>query len=139
MHAITFAAIIVFGGITLFLKNDYFIKIKPTVLNWGFALVFLGAQLLFKKNLLRMMLADKLAMPDFAWARLNLMWVAYFFAIGAVNFYVATYFSAEVWGKFRVFGMYGALIVFMVLQGFYVYRHMIPDPEPAGAEPKDPS
>ena len=136
MHAITFAAIIVFGSVTLILNDDYFIKIKPTVLNWGFALVFLFAPLLFKKNLLRMMLGDKLAMPDFAWSRLNLMWVAYFFLIGAVNFYVATHFSAEVWGKFRVFGMYGALIVFMVLQGFYVYRHMIPEPEPAPADPK---
>ena len=48
MHAVTFAAIIVFGAITLLLHDDYFIKIKPTVLNWGFALVFLGAPLLFK-------------------------------------------------------------------------------------------
>ena len=138
MHAITFAAIIVFGSVTLFLKDDYFIKIKPTVLNWGFALVFLGAPLFFKKNLLRMMLGDKLAMPDFAWSRLNLLWVAYFFAIGAANLYVANNYSAEVWGKFRVFGMYGALLAFMVLQGFYVYRHMAVEPEPA-VEPKDPA
>ena len=131
MHAITFAAIIVFGSITLLLHDDYFIKIKPTVLNWGFALVFLGAPLFFKKNLLRLMLGEKIAMPDFAWARLNLMWVAYFFAIGATNLYVANNFSAEIWGKFRVFGMYGALIAFMVIQGFYVYRHMLPEPAPA--------
>ena len=135
MHMITFAAIIIFGSITLFLHDDYFIKIKPTVLNWGFALVFLGAPLLFKKNLLRMMLGEKLAMPDFAWQRLNLMWVGYFFAIGAANLYVANHFSPEIWGKFRVFGMYGALIVFMIAQGFYVYRHMIPEAAPA--EPKE--
>ncbi len=131
MHAVTFAAIIVFGAITLLLHDGYFIKIKPTVLNWGFALVFLAAPLLFKKNLLRMMLGEKLAMPDFAWARLNLMWVAYFFAIGAANLYVANNFSDEIWGKFRVFGMYGALVAFMVVQGFYVYRHMQPEPSPA--------
>ena len=131
MHAITFAAIIVFGAITLLLHDGYFIKIKPTVLNWGFALVFLGAPLFFKKNLLRMMLGEKLAMPDFAWVRLNLMWVAYFFAIGAANLYVANNFSDEIWGKFRVFGMYGALVAFMVVQGFYVYRHMQPEPLPA--------
>ena len=134
MHAVTFAAIIVFGAITLLLHDGYFIKIKPTVLNWGFALVFLGAPLLFKKNLLRMMLGEKLAMPDFAWARLNLMWVAYFFAIGATNLYVANNFSDEIWGKFRVFGMYGALVAFMVVQGFYVYRHMQPEPSPADAK-----
>lgn len=134
MHAVTFAAIIVFGGITLLLHDDTFIKIKPTVLNWGFALVFLGAPLLFKKNLLRMMLGEKLAMPDFAWARLNLMWVAYFTAIGAANLYVALRLPAEVWGKFRVFGMYGALLVFMVIQGFYVYRHMLPEPGATAAD-----
>ncbi len=124
MHAFTFAAIIVFGSITLFLKDDLFIKLKPTALNWGFALVFLGAPLFFKKNLLKMMLGEKLALPDVAWSRLNLMWVAYFAMIGAVNLYVALTFSPEIWSKFRVFGMYGALLVFMVLQGFYIYRHM---------------
>ncbi|MBL8382578.1 MAG: septation protein IspZ [Burkholderiales bacterium] len=140
MHAITFAAIVVFGSVTLLLKDDYFIKIKPTVLNWGFALVFLGAPILFRKNLLQLMLADKIAMPARAWARLNLMWVAYFAAIGGANLYVATYLSPEAWGKFRVFGMYGALLVFMVLQGFYVYRHMteVAEPAPAADDPPPP-
>ena len=137
IHAITFVAIIVFGSVTLLLHDDYFIKIKPTVLNWGFALVFLGAPIFFKKNLLKLMLADKVALPDFAWGRLNQMWAFYFFAIGAANLYVANNLSQEAWGKFRVFGMYGALLVFMVLQGFYVYRHM--QPEPAPADPKEPS
>lgn len=135
IHAITFAAIIVFGSVTLFLHDDLFIKIKPTVLNWGFAVVFLVASLVFKKNLLKLMIGDKLSMPDFAWTRLNLMWVAYFVFIGAANLYVALNFSPEVWGKFRVFGMYGALIGFMVLQGFYVYRHMTHEPAPA--EPRE--
>ena len=98
--------------------------------------MFLGSPLFFGKNLLRAMLGDKLAMPDFAWSRLNLMWVAYFFAIGAANLYVALHFSAETWGKFRVFGMYGALLAFMVLQGFYVYRHMIPESEPGPSDEK---
>ena len=136
MHAFTFAAIIIFGSITLILHDEIFIKLKPTVLNWGFALVFLGAPLLFKKNLLKMMLGEKLAMPDFAWSRLNLMWVAYFFMIGAVNLYVALNLSAEAWSKFRVFGMYGALLVFMVVQGFYIYRHLpqeLPQEAPAPA------
>ena len=124
MHLFTFAAIVVFGSITLFLHDDLFIKLKPTALNWAFALVFLGAPLFFKRNLLKMMLGEKLVMPDFAWARLNLMWVAYFALIGTVNLYVALNFSPEVWSKFRVFGIYGALLAFMVLQGVYIYRHM---------------
>ena len=136
IHAITFAAIIVFGSITLLLHDEMFIKLKPTALNWAFALVFLAAPLLFKKNLLKMMLGEKLVLPDFVWNRLNLMWVAYFALIGAVNLYIALHFSVETWSKFRVFGLYGALLVFMVLQGFYIYRHL--PPEPAAPEPKQP-
>lgn len=124
MHLVTFLAIIAFGSLTLMLHDDRFIKLKPTALNWAFALVFLCAPLLFKKNLLKLMLAEKIVMPDPAWGRLNLMWVAYFFLIGAANLYVALQLSAEAWGSFRVFGIYGALLVFMVIQGFYVYRHM---------------
>ena len=133
MHLFTFAAIVVFGSITLFLHDDLFIKLKPTALNWAFALVFLGAPLFFKRNLLKMMLGEKLVMPDFAWARLNLMWVAYFALIGTVNLYVALHFSPEVWSKFRVFGIYGALLAFMIVQGVYIYRHMPHDgPAPEG-------
>ena len=136
IHAITFAAIMIFGGITLLLHDDLFIKIKPTVLNWGFAVVFLVAAQVFGKNLLKMLLGEKLSMPDPIWGRLNLMWVAYFFFIGAANLYVALRMSAEAWGKFRVFGMYGALLVFMVIQGFYVYRHIAH--EPAAKPPDQP-
>ena len=133
MHWFTFAAIVVFGSITLFLHDDLFIKLKPTALNWAFALVFLGAPLFFKRNLLKMMLGEKLVMPDFAWARLNLMWVVYFALIGTVNLYVALHFSPEVWSKFRVFGIYGALLAFMIVQGVYIYRHMPHDgPAPEG-------
>ena len=135
MHAFTFAAIIIFGSITLFLHDEMFIKLKPTVLNWGFALVFLAAAVLFKRNILKMMLGEKLAMPDFAWNRLNLMWVAYFFMIGSVNLYVALNLSAEAWSKFRVFGIYGALLAFMVLQGLYIYRHMPQNMAPETSPP----
>jgi len=124
MHWFTFAAIILFGGITLALHDEIFIKLKPTVLNWGFALAFLCAPLFLKKNLLKLALGDKIVMPEFAWGRLNLMWVAYFFVIGAANLYIALTMPLEVWSSFRFFGMYGALLAFMVIQGIYVYRHM---------------
>ena len=136
MHAVTFAAIIVFGSITLFLRDDLFIKLKPTALNWAFALAFLGAPLFFKKNLLKLMLGEKLALPDLVWSRLNLMWVAYFALIGATNLYIALNFSVEVWSKFRVFGLYGALLVFMALQGFYIFRHL--PPEEVASDAKSP-
>jgi intracellular septation protein len=137
MHLFTCAAIILFGSITLALHDETFIKLKPTVLNWGFALAFLAAPLFFKKNLLKLAIGEKILMPDFAWARLNLMWVAYFILVGAANLYVAMTFSKEIWGKFRIFGVYGALLAFMVIQGLYVYRHMRHD-EPEGTPPPAP-
>jgi intracellular septation protein len=131
MHLATSLAIIAFGALTLMLHDDRFIKLKPTVLNWVLALVFLGAPLFFKKNLPKTMLEKQIVMPDLAWGRLNLMWVAYFFIVGAANLYVALEFSREIWGSFHVFGMYAALLVFMVIQGFYVYRHMQHEEAPA--------
>src|ERR1700761_6657764 len=77
MHLVTFAAIMIFGSLTLALHDDRFIVFKPTVLNWILGLCFLVAPLILKKNLLKTMLDDKLAMPDRAWASLNLMWVGY--------------------------------------------------------------
>jgi len=124
MHLFTFGAIVLFGSVTLLLHDEIFIKLKTTVLNWGLALAFLCAPLFLKKNLLKLTLGDKLVMPDLAWARLNLMWVGYFFLIGAVNLYIALNFTLEVWSSFRFFGIYGALLVFMVIQGVYIFRHM---------------
>ena len=77
------------------------------------------------------MLAEKIALPEYAWGRLNLMWVGYFLIVGAANLYVALEFSREAWGSFRVFGIYGALLVFMVIQGIYIYRHMAHETPPA--------
>lgn len=139
MHLFTCIAIILFGGLTLALHDPAFIQIKPTILNWGFALVFLAAPLFFKKNLLKMMLGEKIVMPDFAWSRLNLMWVAYFVIVGAANLYVAQTYSLEVWSSFRFFGIYAALLVFMVVQGVYVYRHMQHDVPAASTPPVPPA
>ena len=139
MHLFTCIAIILFGGLTLALHDPAFIQIKPTILNWGFALVFLAAPLFFKKNLLKMMLGEKIVMPDFAWSRLNLMWVAYFVIVGAANLYVAQTYSLEVWSSFRFFGIYAALLVFMVVQGVYVYRHMQHDVPAAPPVPPAPA
>ena len=135
MHLFTFVIIIVFGGLTLFFRDEMFVKWKPTILNWSFALVFLFAPLLFKRNLLRTMLGDKIKLPDFAWGRLNWMWIAYFAAIGAVNLYVAYNFPTDTWVNFRFYGLYSALIGFMVLQGLYLYKHMEELPEQANPDP----
>src|SRR3954463_16231176 len=72
------AIIVVFGGATLLLQDETFIKWKPTVLYWLFAAVLAGSALGFRKNLIRTLLGEQMRLPDPIWARLNWSWVAFF-------------------------------------------------------------
>ena len=109
MHWINLAIIVVFGGATLFLHDEVFIKWKPTVLYWLFAVVLAGGQWLLKRNFLRSMLGKQIQLPDPIWNRLNLAWTAFFAAVGALNLYVAYSWPTETWVSFKVFGIFGLL------------------------------
>jgi len=124
MHWINLTIIVVFGGATLFLHDEVFIKWKPTVLYWLFAAVLGGGQWLFKRNFLRSMLGAQIQLPDPVWSRLNLAWVTFFAAVGGLNLYVAYNWPTETWVSFKVFGIFGLLLVFVVLQSLYLGRHM---------------
>src|SRR6186713_186349 len=80
--------IVVFGGATLLLRDETFIKWKPTVLYWLFGAVLAGA-IALRRNLVRSMLSDQVQLPDAIWTRLNWSWVAFFAFMGALNLYVA--------------------------------------------------
>ncbi len=133
MHWINMAIIVVFGGATLFLHDEVFIKWKPTVLYWLFAVVLAGGQLLFKRNFLRSLLGAQIQLPDAVWNRLNLAWVLFFTAVGALNLYVAYGWPTEIWVNFKVFGIFGLLLVFVVLQSVYLGRHLH-SPDEASAQ-----
>ncbi|OVZ54766.1 septation protein A [Pigmentiphaga sp. NML080357] len=133
MHWINLAIIVVFGGATLFLHDEVFIKWKPTVLYWLFAVVLAGGQLLLKRNFLRSMLGKQIQLPDAIWNRLNLAWVLFFTAVGGLNLYVAYNWPTETWVSFKVFGIFGLLLVFVVLQSIYLGRH-IKQPEEMSAQ-----
>ncbi|MFM8442930.1 MAG: septation protein A [Methylococcus sp.] len=124
MHLVSLVLILVFGGATWFLRDPTFIKWKPTVLNWLFGLVFLGSQFIGDKPVIQRMLSAQIELPAFVWRRLNLAWVAFFLTIGAVNLYVAYTYEESVWVNFKLFGMLGLTIVFVLLQSVYLSRHM---------------
>ena len=129
---ISLAIIVVMGGATLLLHDPTFIKWKPTVLYWAFALVLLGSASVLKKNLIRtMMEQQQIALPDAVWARLNLSWVAFFALMGVVNLYVAYHFSENAWVNFKVFGSMGLMLVFVIAQGVFLARHV---EHPAGGQ-----
>jgi intracellular septation protein len=123
-HWVTLGLLVVFGGLTLALHDPTFIKWKPTVVNWLFAAAFLLSQLFMQRSLLRRMMDHAVSLPEPVWARLNAAWVAFFFAMGVLNLYVAYNFSEEIWVNFKLFGFLGLTLVFMLVQGLYLSRHL---------------
>ena len=118
------AIIVVFGGATLLLQDETFIKWKPTVLYWLLGAVLGGAALVFRRNLVRAMLSEQVRLPDPVWNRLNWSWVGFFAFMGALNLYVAYNFSTDLWVNFKLFGGMGLMLVFVVAQAFVLARHV---------------
>lgn len=124
---VSLAIIVVFGGLTLALHDETFIKWKPTVLYWLFAVILAVSDLGFRRNLIRAMLAGQVQLPDFAWRRLSWSWVGFFAFMGAANLWVAFTFPLATWVKVKVFGGMGMLLLFVLLQAVYLARY-IDDP-----------
>lgn len=125
---VSFVLIAVFGGATLFLQDETFIKWKPTVLYWLFALSLGLAPMLFERNLIRLMMEKNVALPDPIWTRLNLAWAAFFTVMGVVNLWVAMNYSTDAWVNFKMFGSLGMMLVFIIGQTIYLSRHIKEEP-----------
>lgn len=123
-HLITLVLVIVLGGATLWLQNPDFIKWKPTAVNWLFALAFVGAQLFTDKSLLERMMAEHIQLPAQVWVRLNIAWIVFFIGSGLANLYVAFNFPEETWVNFKLFGLLGLTIVFIIGQSIYLAKHV---------------
>ena len=126
MYLITLVLVVALGGATVILQDKVFIQWKPTVVNWLFALVFLGSEFIGKKNILERMMGTQIELPPNIWSRLNYLWVGFFIFAGAINIYVAFsgHFTEEQWVDFKLFGMLGLTLVFVILQGLYLARHV---------------
>ena len=127
MQWVTLVVIIIFGGLTLYLRDEQFIKWKPTVINWMFGAAFLASHFFGQQTAIERMLSSNLTLPQPVWRRLNLLWVAFFLAMGAANLYVMSYFDRDTWVNFKLFGMLGLTLVFIVLQSLYLSRYMESD------------
>lgn len=121
---VSLVIIVLFGGATIYFHDEHFIKLKPTVLYWCFALVLLASPLILKKNLMKAMMGKQLSLPENIWSRLNLAWGLFFTLMGALNLYIAFSFPLDFWVNFKLFGFLGLMIVFVVLQSIYLSRHM---------------
>ena len=120
IYAASTVLVVVLGGFTLAFRNPTFLYWKPTVLNWAIALVFLGSQWIGEKTIVQRMLGSAAELADRQWIRLNQMWVAFFLLVGAVNIYLAFNYSEAFWVKFKLFGMLGMTIVFVIIQSIWL-------------------
>jgi intracellular septation protein len=121
---IFFGLIAVFGGLTIFLHDDTFIKWKVTIINEFFALALLVSYYVFNKNIIKQFLSESLTLPDPVWVKLNLAWALFFAFLGAINLYVAFNFDLETWVNFKVFGLTGITLVFAVGSIFSLYKYL---------------
>ena len=122
MQWASLAIIVVFGGLTLFLHDETFIKWKPTVLYAAFALSLLVSRYVFGKNLIKAMMAAQVTLPAAIWTRLNLGWTIFFAAMAVLNIYVAYNYPTATWVNFKLFGTMGLTLLFVLAQAFYIGR-----------------
>ena len=120
---VTLAAVVLFGGMTLAFHNENFLKWKAPIVNWIFAVAFLGSQFIGQKTLVQRMMEQAISLPDEIWIKLNLSWVVFFILLGAANLFVAFNFH-EIWVDFKVFGSLILTFTFVVLQFLVISRHI---------------
>ena len=131
---ISLALVVVFGGATLILHDETFIKWKPTVLYWLFAVTLFASAQFFHKNLIRAMLDQQMQLPETVWRQLNFAWTGFFVLMGAVNLVVAFNYSTDTWVSFKLFGGMGLMIVFIIVQGVVLAKYL-PDEKEQPAPP----
>ena len=112
--------VIVLGAATIFFKNPTFLYWKPTVLNWLIALVFLGSQFIGEEPIIKRMLKQAAVLKKNQWNKLNLMWVLFFLFSGTINIYVAYNYPEEFWVKFKLIGLLGITLIFIIIQSIWL-------------------
>jgi intracellular septation protein len=123
------AVIIIFGGATLIVREELFIKWKPTVLYWIFSLIMIIGRLIFKKNFIYELLHKQMEAPSNIWEKMNIMWILFFTAIGGLNLYIVYNYSTDIWVNFKLFGILGCMILFIVIQAVMIAPYLKNDSE----------
>ena len=129
MHVVTFLLVLVFGGATIWLHDAKFLQWKVSIVNWLFGLAFLLSQWFTRTPLIQRLVQQNIALPQAVWNRLNTMWGVFFIVMGFINMAVIYLFSLNAWVDFKVFGILGLTIVFVILQSIYLYPHLKNHPQ----------
>jgi len=129
MALISGALVLVFGGLTLWIQDEMFIKWKVTVVNWLFAGGFLishhvGAQPVIQRMLSGSLQFERGQLERGQWLKLSWMWIGFFLLLGAINLYVVYQFNTDVWVAFKLYGVLGLTLAFALLQGMWLAARM---------------
>jgi len=135
MPLVTLLFVMVFGGLTLWLHDDLFIKMKPTIVNCIFGTALLGG-LLFGKSLLAYVFDTAFKLDEAGWRKLTLRFGLLFFALAILNEIVWRNFSTDFWVAFKTWGVMPLTMIFMMTQLSLIQRHSLPDNEPAKDDPR---
>jgi intracellular septation protein len=119
---LSLAIIVVFGGATLLLQDETFIKWKPTVLYGLFGAILAVGKVGFGRDLIAHLMKG-ITLPEMVWSRLTWSWVAFFAFMAIANWYVASHFSTDTWVDFKVWGGIGLFLLFALAQGFWLSRY----------------
>ncbi|MCX7081802.1 MAG: septation protein A [Methylococcales bacterium] len=126
MQWITLGLVIVFGGATIILHDEQYLKWKFSIIEWLFGLAFLSSHFIGKKTFIERMMSSNLTLPANIWQRLNFSWASFFISVGFINVYVMYNYNTDDWVTFKTFIAPALMVVFMVVQMSFIYKY-IPD------------
>ncbi len=127
MQWLSLGVIVVFGGATLIAHDETFIKWKPTILYWLMGGSLLLAQLIWRRNLIKSLIGDKVRMAEAAWTAMRRSWTVFFLFMGVLNLWVAYSFDTAAWVDFKLFGGLGLMAVFVIGQSLWLGKHIESD------------
>ena len=128
MPLVSGVVVLVFGGLTLWLQDELFIKLKPTIVNTIFASVLFGG-LFFGKSLLRYLFGDVFSLTEEGWRKLTFRWACFFVLLAVLNEFAWRLLSTDSWVAFKVFGIMPITMVFAIAQVGLLQRHALDKPE----------
>lgn len=120
--------VLVFGGLTIWLNDELFIKLKPTIVNTLFGVILLGG-LWWGKSFLRSVFGSVFRLDDEGWRQLTFRWALFFLLLAVLNEVVWRNFSTDTWVSFKVFGIMPLSMVFALSQMRLLHRHQLPETE----------
>jgi len=124
MHIAVLVLAMVFGGATIYFQDKAYLIWKVTIVNWLFAVVFFASHFIGHSHIVKRMMSKSVDLPELIWDRLSYMWIIFFVVLGAINLIVAQNVDFDTWVDFKLFGLLGLTVLFVVIQTIYLSRHI---------------